>query len=305
MSWTARSIPDQSGRTAVVTGANSGIGYVTARELARRGARVVLACRSEERGAAALDRLLSQVPEAQAELRSLDLADLSSVQSFAEALPYGRIDLLINNAGLMAVPYARTVDGIETQFAVNHLGHFALTGLLLERLLAAPGARVVTVSSMAHVISNIDINDLNSERRYRPMLAYGASKTANLLFVRELAHRADRKGLDLTVTAAHPGYATTELQAKGPQLAGHPVRERVARLSNGLFGSSPDQGAAPTLFAATAPYIHGDSFFGPRILGVRGGPGPSWRASWARNDIAAGQLWAASERLTGVAYRGL
>ncbi|SCK18856.1 NADP-dependent 3-hydroxy acid dehydrogenase YdfG [Streptomyces sp. WMMB 714] len=305
MSWTARSIPDQSGRTAVVTGANSGIGYVTARELARRGARVVLACRSEQRGAAALDRLLSQVPEAQAELRLLDLADLASVQGFAEALPYERIDLLINNAGVMAVPYARTADGVETQFGVNHLGHFALTGLLLERLLAAPGARVVTVSSMAHALSNIDINDLSSERRYRPMLAYAASKTANLLFVRELAHRAAHKGVDLTVAAAHPGYAATELQVRGPQLAGSALYERLARLSNRVFAASPDQGAAPSLYAATAPYVHGDSFFGPRILGVRGGPGMSWRASWARNDIAAGQLWAASERLTGVTYRGL
>ncbi|WP_181769200.1 oxidoreductase [Streptomyces albidus (ex Kaewkla and Franco 2022)] len=305
MAWTARSIPDQSGRTAVVTGANSGIGFVAARELARRGARVVLACRSEERGAAAMDRLLAQVPEAQAELRMLDLADLSSVQRFAEALPYERVHLLLNNAGLMAVPYARTVDGFETQFGVNHLGHFALTGLLLDRLLAAPGARVVTVSSMAHAMSNIDINDLNSERRYRPMLAYAASKTANLLFVREFAHRADSKGLDLTVTAAHPGYTKTQLQVRGPQLAGSPVREGLARLSNGALGSSPDQGAAPVLFAATAPYVHGDSFFGPRIFGVRGGPGPSRRAPWARNDIAAGQLWAASERLTGVTYQAL
>jgi NAD(P)-dependent dehydrogenase (short-subunit alcohol dehydrogenase family) len=305
MSWTARSIPDQSGRTAVVTGANSGIGFVAARELARRGARVVLACRSAERGAAALDRLMSQVPEAQAELRMLDLADLSSVRAFADALPYEQIDLLLNNAGLMAVPYARTADGFESQFGVNHLGHFALTGLLLDRLLAAPGARVVTVSSIAHVLSNIDINDLHSERRYRPMLAYAASKTANLLFVRELAHRADGKGLDLTATAAHPGYSRTELQVKGPRLAGSPTRERFARLSTKALGSSPDQGAAPTLYAATAPHVHSDSFFGPRILGVRGGPGPSWRAAWARNDIAAGQLWAVSEKLTGVKYRDL
>jgi NAD(P)-dependent dehydrogenase (short-subunit alcohol dehydrogenase family) len=305
MSWTARSIPDQSGRTAVVTGANSGIGYVTARELARRGARVVLACRSEQRGALALDRLMSQVPEARAELRLLDLADLLSVRDFARTLPCERLDLLINNAGLMAVPYAHTADGFEMQFGVNHLGHFALTGLLLDRLLAAPGARVVTVASMAHLLSNIDMSDLGSERRYRPMAAYGASKTANLLFVRELAHRADSKGLDLTVTAAHPGYAKTELQSKGPRLAGQPRRERITKLVTDTVGASADQGAAPVLYAATAPYVQGDSFYGPRILAVRGGPGAAWRAPWARNDIAAGQLWAASERLTGVTYRGL
>ncbi|MGH3309942.1 MAG: oxidoreductase [Streptomyces sp.] len=305
MSWTARSISDQSGRTAVVTGANSGLGYVAARELARRGARVVLACRSAERGAAALDRLLDEVPEAQAEVRLLDLADLSSVRAFADTLPCERLDLLLNNAGLMAGPYALTADGFEMQFGVNHLGHFALTGLLLERLLAAPDARVVTVTSLAHAFANIDINDLNSERRYRPMLAYAASKTANLLFVREFAHRADREGLPLIVTAAHPGYARTELQARGPRLAGRPVRERLARLSAGTLGSSADQGAAPSLYAATAPYVHGDSFFGPSILGVRGGPAPSWRASWTRNDIAAEQLWTVSEELTGVHYRGL
>jgi NAD(P)-dependent dehydrogenase (short-subunit alcohol dehydrogenase family) len=305
MSWTARSIPDQSGRTAVVTGANSGIGYVTARELARRGARVVLACRNRQRGAAALGRLLTQVPEAQAEFVLLDLADLSSVREFADGLPLDRIDLLLNNAGVMAVPYALTADGFETQFGVNHLGHFALTGLLLERLLTTPGARVVTVSSMAHVLSDIDMSDLNSERRYRPMPAYGASKTANLLFVRELARRADRNGLDLTVAAAHPGYARTELQTKGPRLAGRPGRERLVRLFTAAVGSSPDHGAAPSLYAATAPYVHGGSFFGPRRMGVRGGPGPAWRASWARSDLAAAGLWAASERLTGVTYRGL
>ncbi|WP_111601743.1 oxidoreductase [Streptomyces sp. Amel2xB2] len=305
MSWTARSIPDQSGRTAVVTGANSGVGQVTARELARRGARVVLACRSEQRGAAALDRLRSQVPEARAELRLLDLADLSSVREFAHALPFDRLDLLVNNAGLAAVPYARTADGFEMQFGVNHLGHFALTGLLLERLLAAGGARVVTVAGMAHVLSNIDMSDLAGERRYRPLIAYASSKTANLLFVRELSHRVLSKGLDLTVAAAHPGYARTELQTKGARLAGQPGRERMLRLAGDVAGSSPDQGATPVLYAATAPYVQNDAFFGPRLLGVRGGPGRAWRAPWARNDLAAGQLWKVSERLTGVVYPGL
>lgn len=305
MSWTARSIPDQTGRTAVVTGASSGIGHVTARELARRGARVVLACRSEQRGAAALDRLRSQVPEARAELRLLDLADLSSVREFARSLPYDRLDLLVNNAGLSAIPYARTADGFEMQFGVNHLGHFALTGLLLDRLLAADGARVVTVASMAHILGNIDMSDLAGERRYSPMGAYASSKTANLLFVRELAHRVMHKDLDLTVTAAHPGYARTELQTRGPRLAGRPGQERVMRLVTGALGTSADQGAAPVLYAATAPYVQNDSYFGPRLLGVRGGPGRAWRTSWARNDLAAGQLWRVSERLTGVVYPGL
>ncbi|NLU69193.1 oxidoreductase [Streptomyces sp. HNM0574] len=305
MGWTARNIPDQSGRTAVVTGANSGLGYVTARELARRGARVVLACRSTRRGTEARERLLREVPEAQAEFRQLDLADLASVRAFAEALPSERLDLLVNNAGLMAVPYARTVDGFEMQFGVNHLGHFALTGLLLERLLATPGARVVTVSSLAHALSNIDMNDLNSERSYGRWQAYGASKTANLLFVRELARRADAKGLDLRATAAHPGYSSTELQTKGPRLEGRRGSERFMRLGNALVGSSPELGAAPVLYAATAAGARSDSFSGPRILGVRGGPGPSWRAPWTRNDVAAERLWGASEHLTGITFKEL
>lgn len=306
MGWTARNIPDQSGRTAVVTGANGGLGYVTARELARRGARVVLACRSEQRGATALTRLRRELPEARAELRLLDLGDLASVRAFADALPYEHLDLLVNNAGLMAVPYALTADGFETQIGVNHLGHFALTGLLLERLLAAPGARVVTVSSLAHALADVDLADLHSSRRrYRPMHAYGASKTANLLFVRELARRADRKGLDLTVAAAHPGYSDTELLTRGARLSGQPARERFWSLSARAFGTSPDQGAAPSLYAATAPQVHSDSFTGPRILGVRGGPAPSWRAPWARSEVSAERLWALSERLTGVAYPGL
>ncbi len=187
--WTANDIPDQSGRTAVVTGANSGLGYVTARELARRGAQVVLACRSAERGVAAVDRLLREVPDADVEFRALDLGDLASVRQFAAAYDSARLDLLINNAGVMALPYRRTADGFETQFGVNHLGHFALTGLLLPRLLETPDARVVTVSSGLHALADLDIGDLNSERNYRRWIAYARSKTANLVFVHELARR--------------------------------------------------------------------------------------------------------------------
>lgn len=305
MGWTARNIPSQAGRTVVITGANSGLGYVTARELARRGARVVLGCRSITRGEDAHAQLMREVPEAEAEFRMLDLADLSSVRAFADTLPYDRVDTLINNAGLMAVPYSRTADGFEMQFGVNHLGHFALTGLLLERLLAAPGARVVTVSSLAHALANIDMGDLNSERRYYRWPAYAASKTANLLFVHELARRASRKGLDLTAAAAHPGYSATELQAKGPRMEGRRVSELLMHTGNFLFASSAQLGAAPILYAATEPRVAGDSFTGPRILGVRGSPGPSWRAPWTRSDAAGERLWAASEQLTGVGYGAL
>ncbi|TGA92425.1 oxidoreductase [Streptomyces sp. MZ04] len=305
--WNASDIPDQSGRTAVVTGANSGIGYVTARELARRGARVVLACRSEERGSRALDRLRSEVPGAEAEFRRLDLGDLGSVREFAASYEYesetqGGLDLLINNAGVMALPYRQTADGFEMQFGVNHLGHFALTGLLLPLLLRTPGARIVTVSSGAHALGNIDIGDLNSERSYRRWIAYGRSKTANLLFVHELARRLAAAGSDVVAAAAHPGYASTNLQAAGPRMEGRKGAERFMRIGNGLVAQSADAGALPTLFAATAPGVRPDSFTGPRILGWRGAPARSWRAGWTRDDVAAGRLWEASEGLTGVEY---
>jgi NAD(P)-dependent dehydrogenase (short-subunit alcohol dehydrogenase family) len=300
MGWTARRIPDQSGRTAVVTGANSGLGYVTARELARRGGRVVLACRNRQRGERALERLLAQVPEADVELRQLDLADLGSVRGFASALPDEPLHLLVNNAGLMAVPHSRTADGFEMQFGVNHLGHFALTGLLMDRLLAAEDSRVVNVSSLMHTLANIDMADLNSERHYRRWTAYGRSKTANLLFTLELARRT--RDRDVIVAAAHPGYSATELQGKGPRLAGDRTGERLMRLANSLVGSSAELGAAATLYAATSPDVGSGSFVGPRVLGLRGAPGPSWQAPWTRNAAAARQLWAASEDLTGIRY---
>lgn len=302
MGWTVRDIPDLKGRTAVVTGASGGLGFVTARELARRGARVVLACRSQQRGEEAMARLFGQVPEARAELMLLDLADLASVRAFAAG--FGRrLDILVNNAGLMAVPRARTADGFETQFGVNHLGHFALTGLLLDRLRAAQAARVVTVSSLLHLLGNIDIRDLNSERDYRPLLAYGRSKTANLLFTHELARRARAWDSGLVAAAVHPGYAATGLQTAGPRLAGRRARERLAVLANRLFAAPPEVGATPILYAATSPEVLPDSFTGPSILGghrLRGGPGGPWRAPWTRDDRVSARLWRASEELTGV-----
>ncbi|MFE0175448.1 oxidoreductase [Streptomyces sp. NPDC059002] len=302
--WTARDIPDQSGRRAVVTGANSGIGYVTARELARRGAHVVLACRSEDRGVRAVDRLRADVPDADVEFGRLDLADLASVRQFADAYADDRLDLLINNAGVMALPYRRTADGFETQFGVNHLGHFALTGLLMPRLLETPGARVVSVSSFAHALANIDIGDLNSERRYRRWIAYGRSKTANLLFIHELARRLAAIGSEVVAAAAHPGYASTNLQGAGPRMEGRKAVERVMELGNRIVAQPAEGGALPTLYVATAPRVRPDWFTGP-ALGVRGAPTKSWRAKWTLNDVAGERLWAASEDLTGVTYEAL
>ncbi len=300
-------MPDLSGRHAVVTGANSGLGYCTARELARHGARVVLACRSETRGAEALERLTAEVPSADAAVWRLDLGDLGSVREFAERHDRehgGRLDLLVNNAGVMALPHRRTVDGFETQFGVNHLGHFALTGLLLPQLLRTPGARVVTVSSMLHLLANVDMRDLNSERRYRRWLVYGRSKTANLLFTHELARRVAAAGADVVAAAAHPGYASTNLQAAGPRMEGRKAAETVMALGNRLVAQPAEAGALPTLYAATAPGVRPDSFTGPRLLNWRGAPAPSLRAKWTFDDRAAARLWEASEQLTGVRYDG-
>ncbi|MET8944103.1 oxidoreductase [Streptomyces sp. NPDC004542] len=303
--WNTSDIPDLTGRLAVVTGANSGLGYVTARELARRGARVVSACRSEARGRAAVERIRAEVPGAFVELGLLDLGDLASVRAFADGFGYDRIDLLVNNAGVMALPYGTTADGFETQFGVNHLGHFALTGLLLPALLAAPGARVVTVSSMMHALADIDPADLNSTRTYRRWVAYGRSKTANLLFTHELARRLAATGADVVAAAAHPGYAATNLQTAGPRAEGRRAAERLMQLGNRVVAQSAEAGALPTLHAATAPGVRPDAFLGPSFAMWRGAPAPSWRAPWTLSDATAARLWGESERLTGVAYDAL
>ncbi|MGX1541603.1 oxidoreductase [Streptomyces adustus] len=303
--WSAHDMPDLSGRTAVVTGANSGLGYVTARELARHGSRVVVACRSEPRGRAAVDRIGAEVPGAEVEFARLDLGDLASVREFAAHFPHERLDLLVNNAGVMALPYGTTADGFETQFGVNHLGHFALTGLLLPALLAAPGARVVTVSSMMHALANIDIDDLNSERKYRRWIAYARSKTANLLFTHELARRLAAAGSDTVAAAAHPGYAATNLQTAGPRAEGRRGAERLMELGNRIVAQPAEMGALPSLYAATAPGVRPDSFTGPSFAMWRGTPAPSRRTPWTRDDRASERLWDASEALTGVTYEGL
>jgi NAD(P)-dependent dehydrogenase (short-subunit alcohol dehydrogenase family) len=302
--WSLHDVPDQSGRVAVVTGANGGLGYVIARELARKGARVVLACRSERRGRAAVERLSGEVPYADAEFGRLDLGDLSCVREFAAS--YGRVDLLVNNAGVMAMPYGTTVDGFEVQFGVNHLGHFALTGLLLPALLAAPaGARIVTVSSMAHLLGNVDLRDLNSERRYRRWVAYGRSKSANLLFTHELARRLAAGGAGVVAAAAHPGYAATGLQTAGPRAEGRRTAERLMALGNRVIAQSAEAGALPALYAATAPGVRPDSFTGPSFAMWRGAPAPSRRAPWTTDDRVSRRLWDASEELTGVTYDAL
>ncbi|TNY34959.1 oxidoreductase [Thermomonospora catenispora] len=298
--WRAGDIPDLTGRRAIVTGANSGLGYRTALELARHGATVILACRSAERGEAALARLRAEVPSADAALGSLDLADLSSVRAFAEKQTDRPLDILVNNAGVMAVPRRTTADGFELQFGTNHLGHFALTGLLLPALLAAPSPRVVTVSSMLAWPGRIDFDDLQGERRYRRWRAYSQSKLANLLFAVELHRRASGA---LASMAAHPGYAATNLQLVGPRMSGDRLGERFAALGNRLFAQSDGMGALPILYAATAPGARSGACYGPRgLFQQRGLPTEVRTPPAAGDERTARRLWEVSEDLTGVGY---
>ncbi|MBF9134044.1 SDR family NAD(P)-dependent oxidoreductase [Plantactinospora sp. S1510] len=299
--WTTADIPDQSGRVAVVTGANSGLGYQTALALARAGAHIVLACRDPQRGDAALDQLRTAAPDASAERGSLDLADLDSVRRFADSVE--SLDLLINNAGVMALPNRRTTaQGFEMQVGTNHLGHFALTGLLLPRLVNRPGARVVTVSSGLHRYGRLtDLDDLQSERRYRPWRAYALSKLANILFFTELDRRLRAANQPVRSLGAHPGYAATNLQSTGPGADGGTLLTRFGRLGDRVFAQSAAMGALPTLRAATEPDAQSGEYHGPSgFLEQRGYPNRVAYSSAGRDLAAAERLWTESERLTGV-----
>ncbi len=294
-SWSAADIPDLSGKTAIVTGANSGIGLETARELARKGARVVMACRNGEKGAAARDDIRAELPGAALELGSLDLADLGSVKRFADAFQKSasRLDILCNNGGVMVPPFGHTVDGFETQFGTNHLGHFALTAQLLDPLRATPGARVVSVSSTAHRAGRIDFENLNSQKRYSRIGAYGQSKLANLLFTAELQRRFDTAGVDAIAVAAPPGWTATNLQSN----AG------LVRMLNPLLSQRPPDGALPTLYGATASDVRGGQYFGPsRMFEMWGPPTPVRSSARSRDPVVAGRLWSVSEALTGVSF---
>ena len=286
--WTARQLPDLSGRTAVITGANSGLGLVTARELAAAGAHVVFAVRDVTRGEAAASTMTGST-----EVRRLDLADLASVRAFAEQWQ-GPLDLLINNAGVMAIPERRTADGFEMQFGTNHLGHFALTNLLLPHVTG----RVVSVASSAHRFGRIDFDDLNSRKGYGRWRAYGQSKLANLLFVLELSRRLAAVGSQVGAHAAHPGYAATNLQ-------GHTTNKpekAVMAVANRLIAQRDDMGALPTLYAATQP-LPGGSYTGPSgPMESRGHPGPARKSAAARDADAARRLWDLSEELTGISF---
>ncbi|MFD8985842.1 oxidoreductase [Streptomyces sp. NPDC059564] len=302
--WTLDSVPDQSGRLAVVTGANSGIGQVTAEALARRGAHVVLACRSPRRGRAALDRLLAQAPGARAEVRLLDLADLASVRAFADGWDHDRLDLLVNNAGVAMVPFARTADGFESQFGINHLGTFALTGLMLPHLLASPDPRVVTVSSEGQRFARFDLDNLNAERRYRAMFTYLQSKRANLYFATELQRRADAAGLRLRSVAVAPGLTRTNVLTGGANgNRGRLYGALIRLLVRVAFRPTPE-GAKTSLYAATVPDLPGGTFVVPDgPLQLRGEPVLRDRERAIRDTATARLLWELSEKLTGVPFR--
>ncbi|MBJ7341504.1 oxidoreductase [Mycolicibacterium sp.] len=283
--WTAADLPSFAGHTVIVTGANSGLGEVTARELARVGAKVIVAVRNLDKGNAAAAGMPGDV-----EVRKLDLQDLSSVREFASRVD--SVDVLVNNAGIMAVPYAQTVDGFESQIGTNHLGHFALTNLLLPKI----SERVVTVSSMMHLLGKISLKDLNwKSRPYSAWLAYGQSKLANLLFTKELQHRLDAAGSTVLAVSAHPGYSATNLQGH----AAGKVSSTLMSLGNKL-ATDADFGARQTLFAVSQP-LPGNSFIGPKFA-MAGPTGLSARSPLANNAHTATALWNLSEQLVGVGF---
>ncbi|MBK5232827.1 MAG: SDR family oxidoreductase [Thermoleophilia bacterium] len=311
--WSKEDIPDQSGVAAIVTGANSGIGLVAARELAGKGATVIVACRNLDKGNAAVEQMRGELApnggDAKFDVQALDLADLSSVRAFVDrikaAYPDG-IDLLVNNAGVMAPPRHETADGFELQFGTNHLGHFALTGLLLGELKKKPGARIVTLSSNGHKMGKLDFDDLQSEQGYKRWSAYAQSKLANLVFAIDLQTRLGEAGLEMKSMGAHPGVSHTNLTATGNDLGSSffsIVSKPFLKLSDLLLAQDAEHGALPTLYAATKEDLPGGSYIGPDGMGeLRGSPTIVAPRKVAHNVEVADRLWKESVNLTGIDY---
>jgi NAD(P)-dependent dehydrogenase (short-subunit alcohol dehydrogenase family) len=295
--WTIDDVPGQQGRLAVVTGANTGLGFETARVLATCGAAVVLAVRDADKGKAAAARIAGTAPGANVTVQPLDLASLESIRAAAADLraQHPRIDLLVNNAGVMFPPRQTTPDGFELQFGTNHLGHFALTGLLLEQMLPVPGSRVVTVSSLAHRLrARINFDDLQSERSYNRAAAYSQSKLANLMFTYELHRRLSGAATTTIAVAAHPGLADTELTRHSSAASAALAR---------LISQKPAMGALPVLRAATDPGVLGGQYYGPRgLFGTRGYPELARSSGQSRDTAIGRRLWTVSEELTGVTF---
>lgn len=307
MPWTANDIPDQLGRVAIVTGANSGLGLETSRVLAGKGATVIMACRSLERAEQAEADILQSHPEAKLELMTLNLASLASVRQFAESFEqaHDTLSLLINNAGVMAIPRRETEDGFEMQLGVNHLGHFALTMRLMDTLLSTPKSRVVNVSSYAEYMGRIDFDDLMGKKSYGRWQAYGQSKLANVLFTYELHRRLEATGAETQAVAAHPGLAASDLRAKQIQ-TDTPLLHRLSLNLFEVFTQPTAQGALPQLYAATAPDLPGGTYYGPDgFLQQRGYPRRLRSSKGSYSKEVAKRLWEVSEELTGVRHEKL
>jgi NAD(P)-dependent dehydrogenase (short-subunit alcohol dehydrogenase family) len=304
-SWTSADIPDQTGRTVFITGANSGLGLRSAQALARSGAQVILGCRNAGKAADALTEVKGEATGDEPFVVSLDLANLASISAAAEEVSrrVERIDVLMNNAGVMAIPRAETADGFEAQFGTNHLGHFALTGRLLPLLLRSTDPRVVTTSSQAHRVGRMRFDDPHWRKSYRKWPAYGQSKLSNLLFTLELDRRAKAAGSNLVAAAAHPGYAATHLQAVTYETSGNRLMGQIMNFANQYVAQSDAAGAWPQLYAATMPGVHGGQYYGPGgPFEMRGYPELVTPISAARRADDAHKLWDLSERETEVTY---
>ncbi len=293
--WTADDIPNLAGKIAIVTGANSGIGYETVRALSRKDAKVILACRNKDKGEAAVRRIGQEYQAAQVELMQLDLTSLASVHRFADEIirRSNRLNILINNAGIMRTPLGKTTDGFELQLGTNHLGHFALDGLLYDLIIRTPQARVITVSSWGHYFGVIDFDNLHAEKRYDSARAYAQSKLANLLFTYELQRRFEVGRVNAIAAAVHPGWTATNLAVHWP----------MVQALTPFIGQKPEMGALPTLYAATVLDVHGGEYYGPNELGgLRGYPARIRSSARSYDREVARKLWIVSEELTGVRY---
>lgn len=301
--WTIHQMPSQQNKTFIVTGANSGIGLEAVKVLAARNATLVLAVRNTQAGEEVAAHLRKQHPQAQLHVMPLDLADLKSVQAFAQMFmqKHRKLDVLINNAGIMAIPRRTTKDGFEMQLGTNHLGHFALTGLLMPVLLSTPHSRIVNVSSRAHVIGCMNFRDLMGQKRYSAWPAYGQSKLANLLFTLELQRQLKLAHSSTLAVSCHPGWAATNLQYVAPKMSGSSFMMQLNQLANRLFAQPADQGALPTLFAATSDTIQGGEYIGPH-KDTKGHPVPVKANPRAYDLQSARTLWTISEDLTRVQY---
>jgi len=303
--WTATDIPDQTGKNAIVTGANSGLGYHTSLELAKKGAHVIMACRNKKKGNLAASRILNQVPSALLDVMSLDLASFSSIRFFAGnfSKKYNQLDILVNNAGVMALPKMKTADGFEMQFGTNHLGHFALTALLFPILKKTVNSRVVTLSSLMHKMGKILFADLNRENSYAKWKAYGQSKLANLMFATEFQKKLDAHKIKMLSLAAHPGWSSTNLQTKGAELEHARFKKKMNEFANKLLAQSASMGALPGLFASTSPDVKPGAYYGPGgWFKMHGYPVEENINRKLVDPEISRKLWLKSEELTGIKF---